>query len=65
MDDDALNRGQPDRFIVSFEEQELRYWAATLGVSREALNSAIKAVGSEPYKVRQYLAKQNAYALHS
>jgi uncharacterized protein DUF3606 len=65
MSNDRLNPGEPDRSRISLDEEyELRYWTTILGVSKEALNSAINAVGNESYKVRQYLAKQRDYAHH-
>ena len=65
MANDRLDRGEPDRSRISLDEDyELRYWTTTLGVSKEALKSAVNAVGNESYKVRQYLAKERDYAHH-
>ena len=45
---------QHDQIRIA-DVEELRYWTKTLGVSSDALVSAIRAVGHSPEKVREYL----------
>lgn len=44
--------------IAVHDVQELRYWTKTFGVSSDALLSAVRAVGHDAEKVRDYLRNQ-------
>jgi hypothetical protein len=58
MPDDLSNRTGGDRARISLgEEHEVRYWTEKLGVSREDLERAVKAVGNSPDRVREHLHK--------
>ena len=59
MADDMNNRGPQDRARISLgEEHEVRYWTQALGVSKEQLAAAVKAVGPNADRVRAHLGKQ-------
>ena len=59
MSDDLSNRGPQDRSRVSLsEEHEVRYWTQAIGVSKEQLAAAVKAVGSSVERVRAHLGKR-------
>ena len=59
MSDDMNNRGPQDRARISLsEEHEVRYWTQALGVTKEQLAAAVKAVGSSADRVRAHLGKQ-------
>jgi hypothetical protein len=56
MSDDMKNRGPQDRARISLsEEHEVRYWTQALGVDKERLAAAVKAVGSSAERVREHL----------
>lgn len=58
MSDDLNKRGQQDRIRINVnEEHEVRYWTQELGVSREELERAVKAVGVMVEDVRRHLKK--------
>jgi hypothetical protein len=58
MRDDPGKRGTPDNDLINTKlEYELSYWSRRLGVPREKLMAAFKAVGNSASKVRQYLGK--------
>lgn len=58
MSDDLNKRGQQDRIRINVnEEHELRYWTEELGVTREELERAVKAVGVMAEDVRKHLKK--------
>jgi hypothetical protein len=58
MRDDPSKRGTPDNDLINTkQEYELSYWSRRLGVPREKLMAAFKAVGNSASKVRQYLGK--------
>lgn len=58
MSDDLNKRGAPDRLRINVhEEHEVRYWTEALGVSREQLEQAVKAVGVMAADVRKHLGK--------
>ncbi|MGZ3653982.1 MAG: DUF3606 domain-containing protein [Bdellovibrionota bacterium] len=46
--------GKDGRIHIS-EVQELRYWTKKLGVSSDALISAVRAVGSNVDRVQEYI----------
>jgi len=59
VSDDMNNRGPQDRARISLgEEHEVRYWTQALGVTKEQLAAAVKAVGSSADQVRGHLGKQ-------
>jgi hypothetical protein len=56
MSDDMKNRGPQDRARINLsEEHEVRYWTRALGVDKERLAAAVKAVGSSAERVREHL----------
>jgi len=56
MSDNTNNRGPQDRSKINLsEEWEMQYWTEKLGVSKEALERAVSAVGSGADKVEAYL----------
>jgi hypothetical protein len=56
MSDDKSNRGTPDRDRIDMNDpDEIRNWTKSLGVSKEQLEQAVKAVGSHASKVKDYL----------
>ena len=58
MSDDLSQRGQQDRTRINVNEvHEVRYWTEELGVTREELERAIKAVGVMAKDVRKHLGK--------
>lgn len=58
MSDDLNKRGQQDRNRINVnEEHEVRYWTEELGVTREELERAVKAVGVMVEDVRKHLKK--------
>lgn len=58
MSDDLNKRGQQDRIRINVnEEHEVRYWTEELGVTREELERAVKAVGVMVEDVRKHLKK--------
>lgn len=59
MSDDLKDRGPQDRARINLEEEHgVRYWTHALGVSKEQLAVAVKAVGSSADRVRAHLGKQ-------
>jgi hypothetical protein len=58
MSDDLKNRGEQDRLRINVhEEHEVRYWTKELSITREQLESAVKAVGVMAVDVRTHLGK--------
>ncbi len=56
MSDNLNNRGPRDRATISLsEEHEVRYWTQALGVTKEQLAAAVKAVGNSADRVREHL----------
>ena len=56
MSDDVKNHGPQDRARINLsEEHEVRYWTQALGVDKERLAAAVKAVGSSAERVREHL----------
>jgi predicted nucleotidyltransferase len=56
MPDDPKIRGGQDRErIDAGQDHELRHWTKKLGVSRDRLKEAIKAVGDRADKVMEHL----------
>ena len=59
MSDNLENRGAQDRSRINVhEEWEVRHWTEALGVSKEELENAVKAVGPSVSAVRAHLGKQ-------
>lgn len=58
MSDDPSNRGPADRSRINVHEaHEVSYWTKALGVSREQLEQAVKAVGVSAAAVRKHLGQ--------
>jgi hypothetical protein len=56
MADDKTKRAPQDANLISFtEDYEIEYWTEALGVTRERLAEAVRAVGHSAEKVRTYL----------
>jgi hypothetical protein len=56
MSDDKGNRGSPDRDRIDMNDpDEVRNWTQSLGVSKEQLEEAVRAVGSQAARVREHL----------
>jgi hypothetical protein len=59
MSDNKQDRGQQDRSRINVhEDYEVRHWTEALGVSKEELEKAVKAVGPSVSAVRAHLGKQ-------
>jgi len=59
MSDNKQDRGQQDRSRINVhEDYEVRHWTQALGVSKEELEKAVKAVGPSVSAVREHLGKQ-------
>ena len=59
MSDDKAQRGSPDRDRIDINDpDEIRNWTKSLGISKEELESAVSAVGSQASAVREYLGGQ-------
>lgn len=60
MSDNLENRnGQDRRRINIHEDYELRDWSKKLGVSKDELKEAVKAVGSDAKKVQDHLTRSD------
>ena len=56
--DDKTKTGSPDsKFINVNEDYEITYWTKELGVSKEELETAVKAAGTSVSAVKEYLKK--------
>jgi Protein of unknown function (DUF3606) len=59
MSDDKSKRGAGDRSRINLEQDyEVRDWSKSLGVTKEELTAAVKAVGNSAEKVKDYLNKR-------
>lgn len=59
MSDNLENRGPQDRSRINVhEEWEVRHWTEALGVSKEELERAVKAVGPSVNAVREHLGRR-------
>ncbi len=59
MADDPSHRGPRDRARISLsEEHDVRYWTQALGVGKERLAVAVKAVGHSVDRVREHLKRR-------
>jgi Protein of unknown function (DUF3606) len=62
MGDNFKNGGAPDRSRVSMDDQhEARYWAETIGCSKDELAVAVARVGNSPDAVRREVYRHWAY----
>ena len=58
MSDDKSKRGSPDRDRIDMnDEDEVRNWTKSLGISREELQRAVQAAGNQADKVREFLGR--------
>ncbi|WP_294290840.1 DUF3606 domain-containing protein [Chryseobacterium endophyticum] len=58
MSDDLSKRRPQDASKINVHEDwELEYWSKELGVSKEKIREAVKAVGTSAAAVRRYLGK--------
>jgi len=58
MSDDKGNRGSPDRDRIDMnDEDEVRNWTKSLGISRDELQRAVQAAGNQADKVREFLGR--------
>lgn len=58
MADSAQKRGEPDRSIISLnQDHELRYWTKELAVTESELRKAVLSVGNTPVAVRKFLGR--------
>lgn len=56
--DDMSKRGPTDRNRINLsQEHEVKYWTQALGVSKAALEAAVREAGTSADKVRSYLKK--------
>lgn len=56
MSDDKSKRGTPDRDRIDINDpDEVRNWTQSLGVSKEELQRAVQAAGTQADKVREFL----------
>jgi hypothetical protein len=56
---DKRDRGSGEIEHINLQEDnEVRYWTSELGVSKQSLETAVKAVGDLAKDVRTYLARQ-------
>lgn len=56
MSDDKTLRGPQDRSRIAMgEDYEVEYWTDRFGVSRDRLQQAVDAVGTNAEAVEQYL----------
>lgn len=58
MSDDKAKTGPQDASKISLsEDYEVQYWTKTLGVTRDALEQAVKAAGNGADAVRAHLQR--------
>lgn len=58
MSDNTSLRGPQDRSRISMsEDYEVEYWTGKFGVTREALQEAVDAVGNSAAAVEEYLRR--------
>lgn len=62
MSDDKSNRNTPDNKLIDMnDEDEVRNWTKSLGVSKEELARAVQAAGRSADKVREHLGKNRPH----
>ena len=55
MSDDKAKRGSPDRDRIDMsDEDEVRNWTQSLGVSKDELQRAVQAAGDRAATVREW-----------
>ena len=60
MSDDKGKRGNPDRSRIDINDpDEVRNWTKSLGVTKDELERAVAAAGTQADKVREYLGKRS------
>jgi hypothetical protein len=60
MSDAKGNRGSPDRDRIDLkDEDEVRNWTQSLGVSKDELQRAVQAAGTNAEKVREWLGSRS------
>jgi hypothetical protein len=58
MSDNLQKAGSQDRSRINVNEPwEVKHWTEALGVSKEALEDAVKAVGTSVSAVKKHLGK--------
>ncbi len=61
MPDNTTLRQGPDRVRISLQQDhEVKYWTQALGVTKEQLEQAVKAVGNGVEDVRKYLGDRRS-----
>lgn len=56
MADDAQQRGEPDRSLVSLgQDHEIAYWTDRFGISVESLTRAVDEVGHSVDRIQDWL----------
>jgi hypothetical protein len=50
-------QSRPEKIHIH-DVRELRYWTRTLGISSDELVSAVRAVGNDPEKVRDFVRRK-------
>jgi len=59
MSDDTTKRGKADRTRINTRQAfEVRHWTKTLGVTKQTLMAAVKAVGPMVKDVKRYLIEK-------
>ncbi|MDM0036823.1 DUF3606 domain-containing protein [Variovorax sp. J22P271] len=58
MADDPKKTGLDRKLIAMNEPHEVRSWSYALGVTKQQLEEAVKAVGNSAEAVRAYLKKK-------
>jgi hypothetical protein len=58
MDHPQLRNSPEGRRIHLGEAHDVRYWCAAFNVSPEALEKAVRAAGTRPEAVRDYLQRR-------
>ena len=62
MSDEKSNRGIPDRDWIDLnDEDEVRDWTTSLGVTRAQLEYAVRAAGNGATVVRDYIGRHRAH----
>jgi hypothetical protein len=60
MSDNKSNRGSPDRDRIDIhDEDEVRNWTKSLGISKEELQRAVEAAGDRAEQVRAWLGNRS------
>jgi hypothetical protein len=63
MAENSSSSRAPESYRINTREQaEVNYWTRQLGVTRDELLSAVRAVGDSEDKVRQHLSRGDSPA---